>query len=99
MSKADEIADKLLASIPSRFLEPHQLTRIEVCALAAAAGCEMNVRMVGQSMECSTKHDVNIQKEGELFLVFERVKGEPGRLKGRVRGLALKYTQGDHRLQ
>lgn len=99
MSRADQIVDKLLACLPSRFLEPAQLNRMEVCALAMAAGCDMDVKMVGASLEAKTKHEINIQKEGELFCVYERKRGEPGRLKARIRGVALKYTQGDARLQ
>jgi hypothetical protein len=38
--KADGIVDKLLLSLPSRFLLPHQLSQIEICALAMAAGCD-----------------------------------------------------------
>lgn len=98
--RGDEIADKLLACIPSRFLEPHQLSSMERTALAAAAGCEMKVRMIGDAVEATTIYEIAIGKEGDSFLVYERRPGDQGgKLRGRVRGLAPSQTRGDHRLQ
>jgi hypothetical protein len=91
MAKADEIADKLLDCLPSRLIVPEYLTHMERCALAAAAGCEMKLRMLEHGLDVATVHDILIRKDGDYFLVYERRLGEEGRLRGRVKG-TLKAT-------
>jgi hypothetical protein len=97
--KADGIVDKLLLSLPSRFLLPHQLSQIEICALAMAAGCDMKVNAVADSIQISCRHPVKIEKEGEFFIVYERPAGEVAKRRGRIRGASLRETAGDARLQ
>ena len=97
--RADEIVDKLMLSLPSRFILPGQLTQIEVVALAMAAGCDMEVKNVAGSVQVSCRHPIRIEKEGEFFKVFERKAGETERHRMTIRGASMAETAGDARLQ
>lgn len=97
--KADEIVEKLMLSLPSRFLLPGQLSQIEVVALAMAAGCDMKVSPVADSIQVQCRHQVRIEKDGEFFVVYERPAGEVEKRKRAIRGASLKETAGDARLQ